>query len=164
MLLLTYLLIFVEILTCILLIGVILLQRSRGGGAGMAFGAGMGESLFGAQAGTVLSKTTVVLGIIFLVNTTILAMIGSVRREASVADRVRPAPAVPSMPQEPVPQAQELPFDSAQDDLFIPESPVPPAIPEGSPAEMPPVDDQEVTMPLPPVVDELPFTPEPEEQ
>ena len=82
---------FVEALTCILMVGVILLQKSKGQGMGMAFGAGVGEALFGAQAGNVLTKTTVVLAAIFLLNTTVLAFIGASHRSSagqSIADRI----------------------------------------------------------------------------
>ncbi|MBI2440835.1 MAG: preprotein translocase subunit SecG [Lentisphaerae bacterium] len=93
-------LILIEIVSCLLLIVVILLQRARSEGLGLAFGAQMGESLFGARAGNVLVKTTIWLGIIFIVNTTILAKIyvrgpqRSLISESSVPIPVeRPAPA-----------------------------------------------------------------------
>lgn len=152
--LLTYLLVFVEILTCFLLIGVILLQRSRsGGGAGMAFGAGMGESLFGAQAGNVLTKTTVVLGVIFLVNTTVLAMIGAVDREHSVADRLpSSAPFAPQVPQQP----QQMPADQfvPDADMFAPEMQDVPQMPDVTPSPLPPMEESELIMPVPQAVDE----------
>ena len=69
----TYLLIAIEVIVGLLLIGVILLQRSKDQGLGLAFGAGMGESLFGSQAVNVLIKITVVLACIFFLNTMILA-------------------------------------------------------------------------------------------
>lgn len=70
-------LILIEIISSILLIVIVLLQRSKSEGLGLAFGSQMGESLFGARAGNVLVKATVWLGIIFLVNTTVLAKIYS---------------------------------------------------------------------------------------
>ncbi|MDD4871047.1 MAG: preprotein translocase subunit SecG [Kiritimatiellae bacterium] len=87
---LRYFLLFVEVVTCLLLVGVILLQKTKGQGLGMAFGAGVGEALFGAQAGNVLTKTTVVLAVIFLLNTTILSLLGASHRSSgkSVADRI----------------------------------------------------------------------------
>lgn len=91
-----YLLVTVEIVACVLLIGVILIQRSKSQGMGMAFGAGMGEALFGAQVGNVLTRTTVILAIIFLVNTTLLAILGSARRSSSVADAYDGVPAGPA--------------------------------------------------------------------
>ena len=114
MIVLKYFLVFVEVVTCFLMIGVILLQRSRDHGGGLAFGAGVGESLFGAQAGNVLTRVTVVLAIIFLVNTTILTLMGtSSQKETSVVGSV-PVRMPASSPQQarPVQPVQPLP-DSA---------------------------------------------------
>jgi preprotein translocase subunit SecG len=99
------LLITLEIVCCLMLIGVILLQRTKNQGAGLAFGAGMGESLFGSQVGNVLTRTTVILGIIFLVNTAVLGLIG-VRQRGSAAGSVTdglPEAAAPVMPTAPAP-------------------------------------------------------------
>jgi len=63
----------VEFLVCLLLIGLVLMQRSKGQGVGLSFGGGA-EAIFGAQMGNVLTRFTVILGIVFLVNTTILAV------------------------------------------------------------------------------------------
>ena len=88
-----YLLIFVEVICSFLLIGVILLQRSKSSGlGGLAVGAGMGESLFGPRAGNILTRATVVLAIIFLLNTTILALLGPRRQESSIADTISTRP------------------------------------------------------------------------
>ena len=65
----------VEVLCCFLLVGLILLQRSKKEGLGLAFGASTGESLFGSRAGNVLSKATVVLGIVFMASTLILGVL-----------------------------------------------------------------------------------------
>ncbi len=75
MILLKTLFIVVEVLCCLLLIGFILLQKSKSEGLGLAFGAGAGESLFGARAGNVLSKATVFLGILFMANTLLLGVL-----------------------------------------------------------------------------------------
>lgn len=83
----------VEVICSFLLIALVLIQKSRGAGAGLAFGAGVGESLFGGQVGNVLTKATVVLATIFLVNTTILAVMGSHRSVGSVTDAVKPGAA-----------------------------------------------------------------------
>ena len=95
---LRYVLLVVEVVSCFLLIGVILLQKTKGQGIGMAFGAGVGESLFGAQVGNVLTKTTVILAIIFLVNTTILSLLGLSRGSGSVIDSVRVKGSPASLP------------------------------------------------------------------
>lgn len=64
----------VEVIISIMLIGIVLIQRTKGQGAGLSFGNGA-EAIFGAQMGNVLTRTTVILGILFLINTTILAMV-----------------------------------------------------------------------------------------
>ncbi|MFC1497574.1 preprotein translocase subunit SecG [Verrucomicrobiota bacterium] len=93
-------LLMVEVITCLLLIGVVLLQKSKSQGAGLALGAGMGESLFGAQAGNVLTKATVILAVIFLLNTTILALLGSSggKKTGSVMDGAVTTPPPSSQP------------------------------------------------------------------
>ncbi len=63
----------VEILSSVLLIGVILLQQSKGGGLGGGFGAAMGESVFGSQANRALIKFTVWTGCIFVITTLMIA-------------------------------------------------------------------------------------------
>ncbi|MEN7973614.1 MAG: preprotein translocase subunit SecG [Verrucomicrobiota bacterium] len=65
----------VEALCGLMLIGLILLQKSKSEGLGLAFGAGAGESLFGARAGNVLSKATVILGIVFMANSLFLGVL-----------------------------------------------------------------------------------------
>ncbi|MCX7010605.1 MAG: preprotein translocase subunit SecG [Kiritimatiellaeota bacterium] len=67
--------IIIEVLSGFLLVGVILLQRTKSQGlGGMAFGASIGESVFGSRAGNVLTKATIVLGCVFLANTLFLAV------------------------------------------------------------------------------------------
>ena len=92
-------LISIEIISSILLIVIILLQRSKSEGLGLAFGSQMGESLFGARAGNVLVKATVWLGIIFLVNTTVLAKIYSKGSSPSlISESSIPAPIARQVP------------------------------------------------------------------
>lgn len=99
-------LITLEVISSVLLIGVILLQRSRSEGVGLAFGAGMGETLFGARAGNVLTRATIILAAIFMVNTLLLALVYSGEQPSSVVrGRVRTAPA--SRTVTPAPQPQE---------------------------------------------------------
>lgn len=95
MVFLKILLIMIEVVCSLLLIGLILLQKSKGEGLGMAFGSEMGESLFGARAGNVLTKITVWLGIIFMLNTIFLARIYSRGGGTSVLDRVGGATPTP---------------------------------------------------------------------
>ncbi len=54
------------ILTCLLLIGVILLQKGRGGGLAAAFGGGGATSAFGAKTGDFFTWVTVGLAVVCL--------------------------------------------------------------------------------------------------
>lgn len=114
MTILVYLLTFVELLCSILLVGAILIQKTKQQGAGFAFGASMGESLFGSQAGNFLTRATVVLAVIFLVNTTLLSMIGSRRRVSSVTESVTDKTEAVQPPAQPIqPPAQPAPLAPA---------------------------------------------------
>ena len=113
----------VEVLVCILLAMVVMLQKPKEGGLGGAFGGGMLEASLGADAGNVLIRTTAILGAIFLLNTLVLARLTStvhsrslMAREAEPAAETAPAipaapelPAVPEAPAAPVPAAPAAP-------------------------------------------------------
>lgn len=62
------------VMVSLLLIGLILIQPSKSGGMGAAFG-GIGESMFGGKAGSHLTKATVWLTAIFLVLALALAVL-----------------------------------------------------------------------------------------
>lgn len=89
-----------EVIVCVLMSGVILLQKPKEGGLGVSFGGGMGEAFFGANMGNVLTKATVVLATIFLANTLTLSVLTS-KRGPSIMEGVRGGPA---------PVEQPLPF------------------------------------------------------
>lgn len=112
------LLIVVEVATSLLLIGVILLQKTKSEGLGLAFGSGMGETLFGSRAGNVLTKITVTLALVFLVNTSILGVLFTNAHETSIMDQ-----RVPAMPMA-APAGQ-------------PSAPAPAAAPQTAPTLMP---------------------------
>jgi preprotein translocase subunit SecG len=125
---LVVLLTIIEVVVCLLIIGLVLIQRSKGEGINAAIGGGMGEALFGAQVGNIVTRTTVVLGIVFLINTIGLTLVltktrgqssGSVMDE--VARRAPPASAPAAEPAVPV-----LPGGAA------PSAPITPAAPESA--------------------------------
>lgn len=92
------LLIFIEIVSAVLLIAIILLQKTKDEGLGLAFGAGVGETLFGSRAGNVLTKITIGLAVVFLIDTLILGYLASgTVTSGSVTDRL-PATAPASTP------------------------------------------------------------------
>src|SRR5215510_14204474 len=72
-----YLLSFVYVLVCLVLLMVILLQQGKGGDMASAFGGGSSQTAFGARAGaTVLSKMTTIFAVLFMVGALALAIIG----------------------------------------------------------------------------------------
>ena len=97
------LLLIVEVVAAFLLVVVILAQKSKDQGLGMAFGSGMGESLFGSRAGNVLTRMTVTLTVVFLLTTIVLGVLFSkgkgVRSTGSVMDKAgTEAPLAPAAP------------------------------------------------------------------
>jgi preprotein translocase subunit SecG len=77
----------VEIILAILIVGIILIQPSKAGGGLGALGGGMTESVLGANAGNVLTKTTSIMAGVFLGITLLLAIISGHRQQGgSVAD------------------------------------------------------------------------------
>lgn len=77
-----YVLLGINILVCILLTLLVLMQKPRAEGLGAAFGGNFTESIFGAQTSDVLTKGTIWLGSIFMVLTLILALLYSHRQTA----------------------------------------------------------------------------------
>jgi len=99
----------VEVIVCLLLAMVVMLQKPKEGGLGGAIGGGMLEASLGADAGNVLIKTTAILGAVFLVNTLVLARLTSTVGSRSVmANEAEAAPAAEQAPELPV-SAPELP-------------------------------------------------------
>jgi preprotein translocase subunit SecG len=80
----------IEVIVCFLLGGIVMLQKPKDGGLGVSFGGGMGEALFGAQMGNVLTRGTIILGAVFLLNTLALSRLTS-KRATSVMEGVRSA-------------------------------------------------------------------------
>ena len=93
----------VEVIVCLLLALVVMLQKPKEGGLGGAIGGGMLEASLGADAGNVLIKTTAILGAIFLANTLALARLTStVNSKSIMANEAEPVPmqqqAAPALP------------------------------------------------------------------
>jgi preprotein translocase subunit SecG len=92
----------VQMLTALVMIGLILLQHGKGADMGAAFGSGASGSLFGATgSANFLSRTTAVLAAVFFVCTLALAYFGNLKPvdSGSVLERAgstAPAPAAPA--------------------------------------------------------------------
>ena len=107
------------------LIGVVLIQRSEGGGLGLGGGQGMGNFMTGRGTATLLTRTTAILGTAFFVLSLSLALLYRTSAAQSAASILNvPAqntPAVPA-PAAPLPLPQ-TPVDA----LPAPQAPAPPA-------------------------------------
>ena len=100
----------VEVLVCLMLGLIVMLQKPKEGGLGGAFGGGSMEAALGADAGNVLIKMTAILGAIFLVNTLTLAKLTSTPASQSVTVNATSAEQVPaSLPASPEAPAQPAP-------------------------------------------------------
>mgnify|MGYP000915488519 CR=1 FL=1 len=75
----------VLVLVCLLMVLVILMQRSKQEGIGAAFGSGMTESVFGADTGNILSKTTVWCAVLFFAITLTLSAIAAKKYRSGAA-------------------------------------------------------------------------------
>ena len=95
-------LLIVQILICVALVALVLLQQGRGADAGASFGGGASGSLFGSRGpASFLSKVTAGLAALFFANSLALAYISSQSIERrSVVERVQAesAPDTPGLP------------------------------------------------------------------
>ncbi len=133
----------IEVVCSLLLIGIILIQKAKGGGLGLAFGGGSTDSLFGSRAGNVLTKATVILAIVFMANTVALAILFARTHDATLMDTHReptPVTAQPDAPAEPdqvppgtpatppdtAPPVEAVPATEAPAEIGVPTESLPP--------------------------------------
>ena len=89
----------VEVIVCLMLVLVVMLQKPKEGGLGGAIGGGMLEASLGADAGNVLIRTTAILGAVFLLNTLVLSRLTStVHSRSMMARETEPAPTTQTPP------------------------------------------------------------------
>lgn len=99
--LLTYTLFIIEIIVALLMVAVVMLQppKDASGGISTAFGGGMGEAVFGGRVGNVLTRATIVLGAILVVNTLVITFL--MRQDSgSAVDRAAAQQSAPAVPAE----------------------------------------------------------------
>ena len=95
----TTVLLILFLLVTLAMIGVILVQRSEGGGLGIGSSQGMGSFMTGRGTANLLTRTTAILGTIFMVLALVLAMLGRGQApRGSILDAPATAPAAPSVP------------------------------------------------------------------
>ena len=97
----------IHLLLAIALVGVVLLQRSEGGGLGI--GGGGGGFLTARGSANLLTRTTAILAIAFIVTSLTLAILaGRARGPAAILESLPAGPTAPA-PGEPAPAAPAVP-------------------------------------------------------
>lgn len=116
----------VQMLSALVMIGLILIQHGKGADMGAAFGSGGSGSLFGATGGAnFLSRTTAVLAAVFFVCTLLLAYFSNARPAASTGSVLEGAAVTaPAAPVDNSPAAQ-IPGNApaAKTDSSVPPAP-----------------------------------------
>ena len=98
----------IHLLLAIGLVGVVLLQRSEGGGLGIGGGGGMSGFMTGRAAADLLTRTTAILATLFMITSLVLAILAAHDRKAatgSILDQpaqTAPVPAEPAAPAAPI--------------------------------------------------------------
>ena len=86
----------IHVFVTLALIGVVLIQRSEGGGLGIGGGQGMGSFMTGRGTANLLTRTTAILATIFLALSLVLALM--TRNNTSGASAIFNGPAPASAP------------------------------------------------------------------
>ena len=95
----TTVLLVIFLLVTLALIGVILVQRSEGGGLGVGTSQGMGSFMSGRGTANLLTRTTAILGTAFFVLALALALLDrGTALNRSILDAPAPAPTTPAAP------------------------------------------------------------------
>jgi preprotein translocase subunit SecG len=99
-----------DIFVTVALIGVILIQRSEGGGLGIGSSGGMGSFMTGRGTANLLTRTTAVLATMFMALSLVLALLnrgtmGAGRTVLEPPPASTPATTAPAMPAAPGPAA-----------------------------------------------------------
>jgi preprotein translocase subunit SecG len=104
----------IHVIVTLALIGVVLIQRSEGGGLGIGGGQGMGNFMTGRGTANLLTRTTAILATLFLALSLVLALMtrnstngvssifnGPVKAPITTTAPVLPTPAKPAQPSAP---------------------------------------------------------------
>jgi preprotein translocase subunit SecG len=136
----TTVLLIIHLFVTLALIGVVLIQRSEGGGLGVGTSQGMGSFMSGRGTANLLTRTTAILGTAFLVLSLALALLNrgtTVTGRSSILD-LPPTPAIPA-PVAPSGASGATPAsrpDAAVPPVAPPAPPTPvPAAPAPTPAQ-----------------------------
>jgi preprotein translocase subunit SecG len=101
----------IHVLVTLALIGVVLIQRSEGGGLGIGGAQGMGSFMTGRGTANLLTRTTAILATVFLALSLVLALM--TRNESSGATSLFNAPPAASAPAAAIPAIPAAPAKPA---------------------------------------------------
>jgi len=86
-----------QVLICIVLVGLVLIQKGQGADIGAVFGGGGSQTVFGARgAGNFLSHTTAVVGALFFLNSLGLAYLSDHASRSVASGIALPAASAPA--------------------------------------------------------------------
>ena len=121
----TTVLLIVHLFVTLALIGLVLIQRSEGGGLGIGSSQGMGAFMGGRGTANLLTRTTAVLGALFFTLSLMLALLnrGTTGVGHSLLDNPPPAASTPAPGSVPFPGAPA-------GDVTLPATPAAPAAPK----------------------------------
>ena len=94
----TVVLLIIHLFVTLALIGVVLIQRSEGGGLGIGSTQGMGSFMSGRGTANLLTRTTAILAAIFFVMSLTLALLNRGSSQATHSLLDAPAPDAPVAP------------------------------------------------------------------
>jgi preprotein translocase subunit SecG len=120
-------LLIIHLFVTLALIGVVLIQRSEGGGLGIGSSQGMGSFMSGRGTANLLTRTTAVLAAMFMALSLTLALLN--RGTTGVSRSILDAPAPTSIPSGSAPSGQAP--SGAPATGSAPAAPPPPATPQG---------------------------------
>ena len=120
----TTVLLIVHLFVTLALIGLVLIQRSEGGGLGIGSSQGMGAFMGGRGTANLLTRTTAILGAMFFALSLVLALLnrGTTGVGHSLLDNPPPAATAPAPASVPFPGAPA-------GDVTLPSTPATPAAP-----------------------------------
>ncbi|MFM9862697.1 MAG: preprotein translocase subunit SecG [Micropepsaceae bacterium] len=121
----------IQIVVCVAMIGVILLQRSEGGGLGLGSGGGAGGLMTGRGTANALTRTTVILGTIFISTSIALALVAKATRSSGPLTPGTEG-TLTTLPGAPSPTPQPAPANPSP--TPVPAAPATPAPSSGQPA------------------------------
>jgi preprotein translocase subunit SecG len=119
----TFVLLIVQLFVTLALIGLVLIQRSEGGGLGIGSSQGMGAFMGGRGTANLLTRTTAILGALFFGLCLVLAILN--RGTTGVGQSLLDNP-----PAAPAPSGLQIPGAPAGD-VTLPTAPATPAAPKG---------------------------------